>query len=205
MMRMFGPMRPFLPLVLALVLLLGWGGGFLGFIDNVQSYRQPSIDERLASAQGIVALTGGSERLAAGIDLLKAGKGKKLLISGVHASVKAEGMARMKGLPEQLMDCCIVLGHEASNTRGNAREAKAFMKDNGYVSMLLVTAHYHMPRSLLLFEKTLPDVAIVPFPVQPDSVDVSFWWRRLGTSSLLFMEYNKYLFARLCLWIGVYS
>ncbi|MFA6279841.1 MAG: YdcF family protein [Bdellovibrionales bacterium] len=184
--------------------LASWSLGFLSFVDQVKAYRQPAIDATLAPTQAIVVLTGGSERVVAGLDLLKAGKGVKLLISGVHASVKEASLLPASALSDDLRSCCVVLGREAGNTRGNAAETKAFMDDNHYDTLTLVTAHYHMPRSLLLFKSAMPDKQITPFPVLPDSVDLASWWRRVGTASLLFGEYNKYLFATVCLWLGVY-
>ncbi len=186
------------------VALTCWGAGFLFFVDQVKAYRQPSVDAALSPTQAIVVLTGGSERVVAGLDLLKAGKGVKLLISGVHASVKEASLLPASALPDDLRSCCVVLGRTAGNTRGNAAETKSFMEEHHYDTMTLVTAHYHMPRSLLLFKSAMADKQITPFPVSPDSVDLPSWWRRLGTTSLLFGEYNKYLFATVCLWLGVY-
>ena len=63
-------------------LLLGlslWGGGFLGYVRMVSSYTTPAIDAQLPFTEAIIVLTGGSERLSSGVDLLRAGKGRKLL------------------------------------------------------------------------------------------------------------------------------
>ena len=89
-----------------------------------------------------------------------------------------------------------MLGHAADNTRGNADETLAFMMAEGFTSLRLVTAHYHMPRSLLLFRELLPPmIEVVPYPVDPDIVSLKDWWQRPGTAALLVMEYNKYLYA----------
>jgi uncharacterized SAM-binding protein YcdF (DUF218 family) len=69
-----------------------------------------------------------------------------------------------------------------------------------YHSLRLVTANYHMPRSLLLFHANLPDINIIPHPVSPESVHLSEWWKHPGTVDLLAMEYDKYLFAYFRLW-----
>ena len=56
--------------------------------------RCPLADE----ADAIIVLTGGQSRIDAAVDLLKSGKGKRLLISGVHpaASRAASTSARRR-------------------------------------------------------------------------------------------------------------
>lgn len=174
-----------------------WLAGFWTFVQQVKGYVEPVVDEALSPVEAIVVLTGGSERLSMGVELLRQGKGRKLFISGVYPGVGHGRVLAHDDVPEDLRDCCVVLGHAADNTFGNAVETLAFMKAEGFHSLRLVTAHYHMPRSLLLFHEILGDVEIVPHPVSPDTVDLAEWWRRPGTASLLFSEYNKYLFAQM--------
>ena len=191
-------------LLLVCLAVASWGIGFLSFVQTVGNYRQPVISAALAPTQAIVVLTGGSERVTAGLDLLKEGRGVKLLISGVHAGVRNSEILPINSVPPELQECCLVLGRVATNTRGNAAEAQAFMEQYHYDTMRLVTANYHMPRSLLLFQSAMPDKRITPFPVQPDIVNLDSWWRWPGTFSLLLLEYHKYLFVKLSLMLGAY-
>src|ERR1700732_1140988 len=58
----------------------GWGGGVAWFVSRV-----PASEVQLnRDADGIVALTGGASRIADAIELLAAGHGRRLLISGVN-------------------------------------------------------------------------------------------------------------------------
>ena len=59
-------------------------------------------------------------------------------------------------------------------------------------SLILVTASYHMPRSLRLFHALMPDEKLIPYPVEPTGIDMSAWWRP-GTLHLLHNEYLKYV------------
>ena len=182
---------------LLLTLLTLWLVGLLTFVHEVGTMREPATDAALPPTEGIVVLTGGSERLAAGLELLAAGKGQKLLISGVYPGLTLERVLAGHTIAENLRACCITLGHEAADTLGNAEETRAWMKAEGFHTLRLVTAHYHMPRSLLIFRQFMPDIAITQYPVTPDSVKLDSWWQRFGTASLLITEYNKYLFASL--------
>ena len=192
--------------VLTLFLLLlcaGWIAGFVCYVDSVSSYVEPVIDESIEPTEAIVVLTGGSERLPAGLNLLRAGKAKKLLVSGVHPGIKLGSLLAHEQADAELKECCIVLGHEADNTLGNAVEASAFMRQEHFSSLRLVTANYHMARSLLLFGDAMPSIKIIPHPVLPDSVDMDFWWRKPGTLSLLSFEYTKLIFAWVRSLVGV--
>ena len=176
-----------------------WLGGFLRFVAEVSSLHETSVSPELEFVDGLVVLTGGSERVLTGIRLLEAGAGKKLFISGVHKKLTLEKVLGMQNVPADLRGCCIILGYQAESTAGNAEETRDWMVSEGYKSLRLVTANYHMPRSLLLFHAAMPDVSIIPQPVVPDNVKLAEWWRYAGTIELLMTEYDKYLFA----WIKI--
>ncbi len=174
-----------------LLLALVWAGGLVWFAERVAAI--PPAADRVTDA--IVVLTGGSERVAAGLGLLAADRAGSLFVSGVHHDVDVAELLRVAEQAPGGLECCIVLGHSADDTVGNARETAAWMRAQGYRSLRLVTANYHMPRSLLEFRRALPEVEILPDPVAPAVVRLEDWWRWPGTTALLAREYNKYLFA----------
>ena len=57
-----------------------------------------------------------------------------------------------------------VLGIWSPNA-ANAAETAAWMSRQGYTSLRIVTSNWHMPRSLLEFRETMPDVRLIPNPV----------------------------------------
>jgi uncharacterized SAM-binding protein YcdF (DUF218 family) len=71
------------------------------------------------------------------------------------------------------------------------------MRDQGFKSLRLVTANYHMPRSLLEFRHAMPDLEIVPHPVFPENFKQDEWWLWSRSASLVASEYSKYLIALL--------
>jgi len=172
-------------------LLLAYAVGFLWFTTLLPT--EVENDER--STDAIVVLTGGSDRLGVALDLLSADKGRKLFVSGVYRGVDVRQLLDLSQHAPEDLSCCVVLGYEADNTRGNAIETAAWMKEQGFTSLRLVTATYHMPRSLLEFRRTMPDILIIPHPVFPEHFKREGWWRWPGSSSLLITEYSKYLVA----------
>jgi uncharacterized SAM-binding protein YcdF (DUF218 family) len=60
----------------------------------------------------------------------------------------------------------ITLGRIATSTRGNGMEIAGWARERDIASLRIVTAGYHMPRALLELRRNLPDVVLVPHPVQ---------------------------------------
>ncbi|HXQ53654.1 MAG TPA: YdcF family protein [Stellaceae bacterium] len=177
------------PLLAAIAAL--WLGGLIRFIGMVPS----AVVDQDSTTDAIVVLTGGSLRVENGIQLLSAGKARKLFVSGVYHGVDVGDLLRASSQQPERVQCCIVLGHAAESTAGNALETAAFMREQDFHSLRLVTASYHMPRSLLEFSRAMPGIAIVPNPVFPEIVRDERWWLRPAGLSLAIGEYSKYLVA----------
>ena len=120
-----------------------------------------------AKADAIVALTGGSGlRIAAGVDLIENEAAAHLLISGVHPDVNISDIATLGGGNPSTYQCCVELGYTAKTTYGNALETARWAQAAGHKSLLIVTSNYHMPRSLILLQRAMPDLQLLPYPVQ---------------------------------------
>ena len=153
------------------------------------------VEDPDSPTDAIVVLTGGSERLSTGIDLLRHKRAYKLFVSGVYRGVEVAELLRLLRQKPEEVECCIVLGHAAESTEGNAVETAAWMNREKFRSLRLVTGSYHMRRSLLEFQSVMPDVVVVPHPVFPTQVKQDEWWRWPGTAHLIATEYMKYLVA----------
>jgi len=172
-------------------LLMLWLAGFGWFLYQGLSAAEAQTPE----TDAIVVLTGGRFRLESGIGLLAAHRARKLFISGVNQHVDRAALLRTVGPLPEWAACCIVLGHEADNTYGNARETAEWMRREGYRSLRLVTSWYHIPRSRLEFERVMPEITVVLHPVYPEHPETEDWHARLETASLVVREYSKYLVA----------
>lgn len=173
------------------VLVFIWLGGFLHFTAELpRSQKHPT-----SIRDAIVVLTGGRGRLQVGLQMLAAGWGARLLISGVKQGTPAAEFQNIQAEAANMFSCCVDLGYQAYNTRGNAIETSLWAQYHGYRNLHLVTASYHMPRSLLLLQEAMPDVKFYPVPVLPGSIKLDRWWSYPGTLKLLIMEYSKYLFS----------
>lgn len=178
---------------LLVVVAVAWVGGLFWFIHQIPH----KVADTTTRTDAIVVLTGGSERLDTGLKLLRENLAKKLFISGVYHGVDMAELLRLSQQEPEKLNCCITLGYDAEDTVGNARETVAWMVENGFHSLRIVTANYHIPRGLLEFRRSLPEVMLIPNPVFPTQVRLDTWWRWPGTARLVISEYNKYLAATL--------
>jgi uncharacterized SAM-binding protein YcdF (DUF218 family) len=168
--------------------------GFLAFANSL-----PRAEVQLnGSADGIVVLTGGASRIVDAVELLAAGRGKRLLISGVNPSTTRSELIRKNPEFERALVKRIDLGRDATNTIGNAMETGNWVRSNKFQSLVVVTSGWHMPRALIEIAHELPDVRLVPYPVISDRMRDEPWWSDTATIRLLAVEYVKYLatFAR---------
>ena len=163
--------------------MLFWMLGFLWFAGDLPA--PVAVDVK---TDVIVVPTGGGGRIERGLAVLRAGSAKKLFVSGVDREVKPREFAAGYKVRQAEMGCCVVLGFDALDTRGNALETASWIQGGGYRSLRLVTSDWHMRRSAgELGEVLPPNVRLVEdaVPTRPS----------LG---MLFLEYNKLLAS----WLG---
>ena len=167
--------------------LVAYAIGFLLFTLTL-----PKVPEKIDSPDAIVALTGGGARLDAAVALFGRGVGKRLLITGVNSTTTKEDLKRLAHGGKRF-DCCADLGFAAEDTHGNAHETAMWMQAHHYHRLVVVTASYHMPRSMAEFSSEMPGVTLQAYPVEPDGIDLESWWRDPRAVRLLQAEYAKYL------------
>jgi uncharacterized SAM-binding protein YcdF (DUF218 family) len=131
------------------------------------------------------------------MELLAAGYGKRLLISGVHPTNAASDISRSLSENQSLLSCCVDLDRSAVNTRSNAAETRRWARERGFKSLIVVTSNYHMPRAIVELSHAMPDIALIPFAVVGDKWRDEPWWTSGATLRLLLSEYAKYVAAEL--------
>lgn len=164
-----------------------WALGFLWFALFLPQPAEP------APSDAIIVPTGGAGRIERGLELVRNGHSKHLLVTGVDPEVKPREFAAEYKVPKRTMDCCVSLDFAAVDTRSNARESAAWVAQGDYKRLRLVTTDWHMRRAAFELGRALPgDVEVVrdAVPSKP----------KFDT---LFLEYHKLLAAMLVsLWRG---
>jgi len=171
------------------LLLLLYAIGFIVFALTLGKPAQPQA----AATDAAVVLTGGAGRIEHAMDVMRAGKAKRLLVAGADPLVTKADMARRLPGSNALLKCCVDLGSESVDTRSNAEEAQRWLALHHFRSLRLITSDWHMRRARYEFEKVLGS----RYQLITDGVrsDPSFL--------TLFGEYNKYLLRRVAVWIDL--
>ena len=163
--------------------LMVWLIGFVWF-----AFSLPQAAPLREATDVIVVPTGGVGRIDRGVELLRRGAADKLLVTGVDAEVRPVEFAAEYDLSPQEMDCCVVLGFSALDTRGNARETAEWIREGKYRSLRLVTSDWHMRRAASELGPVLPaGVTVVQDAVSTEP-----------SLKMLFLEYHKLLAS----WLG---
>ena len=172
--------------LVALALVI-WALGFAVFVIMLP------LPAGLTKTDAIVVPTGAQGRIARGTDLIAKRVARRMLITGVDRSVKPAELAEAQHVSLKVMACCVDLGREASDTRSNGDETAAWIRRNKYQSVRLVTSDWHMRRARFELERALgTDIVIIPDALRSDA-----------SLAVLLREYNKYLFRRVAVLIGL--
>ncbi|MDR3126735.1 MAG: YdcF family protein [Rickettsiales bacterium] len=149
----------------------------------------------------IIALTGDSARIAAGVRDIAQGRSDRLFISGIQTSneprlaeVISSTLAKMRRegrlkLSEAAVMSKIARPGNATDTLGNGLESREWCRKNNIKSVRLVTSFYHMPRAKFVFSRMIPDVKIVAESIPAMGKSSAF--SNLRLLKLGASEYNK--------------
>ena len=165
------------------LLLLAYALGFVLFAVTLVPPAGPDSPK----ADAAVVLTGGSGRIERGLETVREGKARRLLVAGADPSVTKSDLARTLGGGRSVLRCCVDLGSESVDTQSNAEEAQRWLDRRRYKSLRLITSDWHMHRAGYEFRKVLGrDYEIIPDAVRSEPSFLT-----------LFCEYNKYVLRRL--------
>jgi len=155
----------------------------MGFVMFLRELPMPNdVPHSFIEAEGAVVFTGGGQRVDTGTLIVRQGFSGPLLITGVGEGVTLQDIfKRRKITPEHQLQ--VTLDYRAGTTVQNVEETIKWARANDLKEIFLITAFYHMPRSLALFEQSAPDIKVVPWPVFPSGVSYQ----------LLSYEYAKYV------------
>lgn len=164
--------------------------GFVSYFSALARYDQVEI----TSVDAAIVLTGGPDRLTDAARLLSTGVTKHLLISGVGGRADLDDLVRVAPSLAPYSSCCVDLGHQAQNTRGNAEEAALWARNKNYKSLAIVTAGFHLPRAMLEVRALLPDRTLYPYraglPIREQ-----LFYGRFSTLYAIALEPIKYMAA----------
>jgi uncharacterized SAM-binding protein YcdF (DUF218 family) len=117
------------------------------------------IAERRSTGDAAIGdVPGPGDRLMQAVSLWRAGKVKRIIVSGAIEAGPAAEILEAYGVPRDL----IIVDSKSRNTHENAINTAVIWRERGFRSGLLVTSATHMPRALASFRKAGLDV--LPWP-----------------------------------------
>jgi uncharacterized SAM-binding protein YcdF (DUF218 family) len=184
------------------------------FAHSVRISSSPSFvsDHTLDADQpiGVVVATGGAGRIAAGLRLMLNHTATRMLISGTGEGVQKADIIKLivaanvfpPSRLEGIMACCVDLGPSATNTRGNAIDAQIWAETHGLDRLVVVTADYHLPRTMMVFAGQMPHQNLSPHAVPTpwlvhDWEGQSGWWKSPKRIGIIGGEMIKFYASKL--------
>lgn len=162
---------------LVALLLIAWVLGFAWFALALPQPREGGETE------AAIVLTGGDGRVARGLEVLRKGWAKKLLVSGVDREVKPGEFVAAYGIAPKQMACCVTLDFESVDTRSNALESARWLARGEFKTVRLITTDWHMRRAAFELSRVSPKgVTVVTDAVASQP-----------SLETLFLEYHKLL------------
>ncbi|WP_284124255.1 YdcF family protein [Parerythrobacter aestuarii] len=164
-----------------------WRGFLLVFVAWALGFMWFAVSLPVPVAQGdtdaVIVPTGGAGRIPHGLEILDEKKARLMLVTGVDTDVRPAEFAAEFEVSMERMQCCVALGFEALDTRGNAAETADWVARNKIKSLRLVTSDWHMRRASSELRRQLPtNIRIVEDAVATEP-----------SLFTLFLEYNKLL------------
>lgn len=174
--------------------LVGWD--FTRFVHHYeqQALSTPPLPDETSLSEAIVVLTGDKGRIPKAIELLRKRGSPLLIISGVGKGASLVDLINNQGgVADNIRELWnrIVLESKSQSTVENVYESGKILLEKKIKRVILVTHDYHMPRSLGIFRRVLPQLELYAYPIKSES---SFWY-----------NWNEYGKNRLFNWYGVKS
>ena len=174
------------------VLFYSWLWGLSAFLSLMPMQHETA---QHLEYDAIVVYTGGQGRINAALELFANNDIDYLFISGTGNRTTIDHILSMSDEDIKIdagkIECCINLDKISKNTHENALNAAKWIKNNDLNSIILVTADYHMPRSLFETRSALSDIEITPYALRrifesDDQAKIFF---------LVISEYHKYSYV----------
>lgn len=149
------------------------------------------VNQDPKSADVIIVLSSGSDRVEHGVMLYKSGYSDKIILTGGSSETKRMSL-QAQDLGVSADD--ILIEDKSLTTFDNARYSLGIMKAQGFKSAIVVTSPYHTRRSEIIFSHFFRGLDFTMCSIPYDTSIYSNWWKYSQTKKEVISEYLKLLF-----------
>ena len=170
------------------------------------------FEQSARKADVIVVLNGrDTERSLAAVDLYNNGYAKLIVMArgekesgydefwkrvgrGFDRRIFFQRAIEVMGIPENSFS---LIGGGVTSTYEEAKVTKAFLGENGYKSILLITSKWHSKRAYLTFHSVLnrkDGIEITIVPSKYDTFNPEAWWKKEDDAESVFREYVRLIY-----------
>lgn len=113
-----------------------------------------------------VTLTGGSNRLREGLDLLSRKQIRKLIVAGVVPTASLREIFPLWPYQGGVSEADVILERRSTTTFGNAQQTLPIVEALGCRDVILITSSFHLPRAVKTFVSNYPsEIKVIPYSV----------------------------------------
>ena len=165
-------------------------------MDSVGGMIRLTVD-----AAVVLAGDPGYERTWAGVELVRAGRARLLVLTGGEPGPgdSAESL-RAKALEWGVPPEKIRFESVSRSTRESLLAVAPILRGEGVASVALVTSPYHQRRAFLLARQVWPGVRVLSRPAVPSFWSPDGWWRQPASRRVVFREYAKIVYSAVRGW-----
>jgi uncharacterized SAM-binding protein YcdF (DUF218 family) len=144
----------------------------------------------------------GYERTAAGVELIRSGRARLLVLTGGEPS-PGDSVESLRdkavewGVPAEQ----IRVESVSHSTRESLLAVAPILRQEGILSVALVTSPYHQRRAFLLANRAWPGVTILSRPATPSFWSPYRWWHEALSRKIVLTEYAKICYSAVRGWL----
>jgi len=200
-----GRKKLFLPLsFFAVGIFCFWVFDVTRFVRSIKTLQEEAIggiESPPTDNEIIVVLTGDQKRIPKALELLRQRGAELLIISGTGRSSSLTDIINQQGdVAGNIQEIWrkIIIESNSSSTIENALETRKILVSRATKRIVLVTSDYHMPRSLHIFRRLLPQYDYISVPVASGFGEFSLPVKQVDFITLwkAWLEYWKWFLLR---------
>ncbi len=154
------------------------------------------VQDELREADVIIVLGGGGKRVDEAVKIYKQGYSDRMIMTGGSRDGRGNPAGEMAHYASDHLGISadyIIIEPKAQSTYQHPIYVKPIMQELKFKSAIVVSSHFHMRRSRMLFDRAFKNsgMEMTYHPVMDDWFDMDLWWTDIHSRRIVMQEYMK--------------